>query len=100
MALLSINITNGLHKSSAFPAPVTTTMAGHITTAIAAAGSSHDSTTELTTIQTDMTALATAAPTIDGDVSVTIDLAKVTTRNKLKAALEQVFFQAQSAVGE
>lgn len=57
-----------------------------ITTALGVAGGAHDSTPEITTIQTDNVALKAA---INGNVVILIDTAVVTTRNMLNIALEE-----------
>ena len=92
MALQTVNITigqslgGGLYSSTVIGGGVsdTTTILADITTALGLAGGAHDSTPELTTIQTDAVALTGS---LTGDLSITWNDATITTRNALRAGL-------------
>lgn len=106
MALKAVNIVVGASlgegryslsaKGGALPFPTLTTLSADITAAIAAAGSSHDSTTEITTIQTDVANLALAQT---ADVAVIWDGTTITKRNQLRAALREALRMVESGLG-
>lgn len=106
MALKSLNLTVGtaysdghydpIVKNASLPAPTLTTLLADITTALGTAGGSHDSTAELTTIQTDANTLVLA---MQSDVSVVWDTATITKRNQLRAALRKALAAVESGVG-
>ena len=78
----------GAYSSSVkgFSRPDTATILTDITTALGAAGGSHDSTAEITTVQTDVTVLL---GTLNADVVVMWNTTNVTTKNQLRHALQQ-----------
>lgn len=108
MALAAINVSigqslgNGNYnvgfKNGTLPAPTLTTLSADITAALLVAAADHDSTPELTTIQTDANSLVLAM-TSGADVSVTWNGVTITLKNQLKAALRKVIAELDNGYG-
>lgn len=106
MALKAVNIKIGqsigegrysaTNAGGSLPVPTLTTLLADIAAAIAAAGGSHDSTTELTTIQTDANALVLSQT---ADVSIVWDGTTITKRNQLREALKLALKAVDSGYG-
>lgn len=104
MALAAVKITigtslaNGDYDPSVGGAsvPDIATILTDITDALAAAGGAHDSTPEITTVQTDAVALTDA---ITGDVVVIWDDSTITHRNQLRAALRRALLAVEGGFG-
>lgn len=91
MAIVGVNIDltagRAVVRSAGPPGVDSTTLLTDITTALAAANATHDSTPEITTVQTD--ALALAATLNSAGLGLYVDTTKITTRNQLLIALDE-----------
>lgn len=99
MATQAFNFTYGVtptYQGGAGLTIDTTAADAAVTTALGVAAADHDSTPEITDIQTEIAALV-AAPAV-GDATFVFDNTVITSQNKLKAVLDAIFEQAKTGL--